>query len=387
MHAVTLTTDVHMPRHLRRAIRTWVLAATLLTLAGCSLAPGMYMGSPDHVAQTLKSDAAPPGALTPITPALVSAEQKERSTPKPSDIQALEGSSSTYQIGPGDVLNIVVWGHPELALTPATSNVPTGSSSQVDLGNGYDVSANGYIQFPYLGPLKVQDLTTYQIRALVIKRIATYVNDPQVTVRVQAYRHNRIYVDGEVRTPGLQTTDDIPPTLPEILNRAGGFTANADRSELLLTRDGHTTRIDLPRLVRTGINPESIMLKNGDMLRVGSRDDNRVYVLGEALKAQSQTMHDGELTLAQALGEAGGVTPETSNPRQIYVIRRAANGHAQIYHLDAQSPVAFVLASGFELEPRDIVYVDPAAIVRWNRVISNLLPSYGVVYTSTVTRQ
>jgi polysaccharide export outer membrane protein len=107
-------------------------------------------------------------------------------------------------------------------------------------------------------------------------------------------------------------------------------------------------------------------------------------VLGEALKAQSEVLQDGHLTLAQALGEAGGVTPETSNPRQIYVIRRGEQGNAQIYHLDAKSPIAYVLAAGFQLKPHDVVYVDPAPIVRWNRVINNLLPSYGVVYTSTV---
>lgn len=351
------------------------------------MAPGMYMGPPDQVSASLKNDAAPPGALTDITPALIQEQHAEQARPIPQDVRALFGDGSAYQIGPGDVINIVVWGHPELALTPATSNVPTGSSSQIDLGNGYDVSRAGEIQFPYLGPLKVAGLTTYQIRGMLMRRLTAYVTDPQITVRVQAYRHDRIYVDGEVRTPGLQTVDDIPPTLPEVINRAGGFTPEANRADILLTRGDETTRINLPHLIRTGINPQSILLRNGDMVRVGNRENARVYVLGEALKAQSQTMQDGQLTLAQALGEAGGVTPETSNPRQIYVIRKGPQDKAEIYHLDAKSPIAYVLAAGFNLKPHDVVYVDPAAIVRWNRVISNLLPSYGVVYTSTVTRQ
>jgi polysaccharide export outer membrane protein len=254
------------------------------------------------------------------------------------------------------------------------------------VGNGYDVGVNGDIQFPYLGPVRVADLTTYQVRSVIMQRIAAYVTNPQVTVRVQSYRHNRIYVDGEVRTPGLQTMDDIPPSLPEVINRAGGFTPNADRSSIFLTREGSTVRIDLPRLLRNGDNPQSILLANGDMVRVASRDDSRVYVLGETIKPQSQIMRDGHLTLAEALGEAGGVTPETSDPRQIYVIRKGKDGDAKIYHLDAQSPISYVLAAGFELRPHDVVFIDPAPIVRWNRVISNLLPSYGVVYSSAVTR-
>lgn len=371
-------------RRCRRIPRAGFTLLVAAVLSGCSMAPGMYMGSPEHVSENLKSDAAPAGALTTITPALVRQQQEQEADPVSEKVRDLFGSGSAYRIGPGDILNIVIWGHPELSLAPATSNVTTGSSTQVDLGNGYDVSADGYIQFPYLGPVRVQDLTTYQIRSLIMQRIATYVSQPQVTVRVQAYRHDRIYVDGEVRLPGLQTVDDIPPTLPEVINRAGGFTENSDRSDILLTRGDETIRISLPHLIRTGINPQSILLRDGDMLRVGNQSNSRVYVLGEALKAQSEVLQDGRLTLAQALGEAGGVTPETSNPRQIYVIRRGEQGNAQIYHLDAKSPIAYVLAAGFQLKPRDVVYVDPAPIVRWNRVINNLLPSYGVVYTSTV---
>lgn len=371
---------------LQRGGRLCAVVMAAIALSACSMSPGMYMGSPQRVSKDLKESNAPPGALTTITPELIKAENASSQAPVPQDVRDLFRSAGAYRVGPGDILNIVVWGHPELAMTPATSNTTTGSNSQVDVGNGYDVGVNGDIQFPYLGPVRVADLTTYQVRSVIMQRIAAYVTNPQVTVRVQSYRHNRIYVDGEVRTPGLQTMDDIPPSLPEVINRAGGFTPNADRSSIFLTREGSTVRIDLPRLLRNGDNPQSILLANGDMVRVASRDDSRVYVLGETIKPQSQIMRDGHLTLAEALGEAGGVTPETSDPRQIYVIRKGKDGDAKIYHLDAQSPISYVLAAGFELRPHDVVFIDPAPIVRWNRVISNLLPSYGVVYSSAVTR-
>ena len=47
----------------------------------------------------------------------------------------------------------------------------------------------------------------------------------------------------------------------------------------------------------------------------------------------------------------------------------------EIYHLDANSPAAYALAEGFELQSRDVVFVDPVALVQWNRVISLILPS------------
>lgn len=384
-----MTTSIHSSfQKLRRRARVYAAMGVALALSACSMAPGMYMGTPQEVSTTLnnKDGTAPPGALTPITADLIK-QQASQADPVPAQVRDLFGVGEAYQIGPGDILNIVIWEHPELALTPASSNVTTGSTSQADVGNGYNVSADGFIQFPFLGPVKVAGLTEYQTRNVITRRISAFVNDPQVTVRVQAYRHSRIYIDGEVRTPGLQTMNDIPLTLPEALNRAGGFTVDADRSSIMLTRKDVTTRINLPQLTHDGINPQSILLENGDLLRVANRNDSRVYLLGEILRTNSQVMRDGRLTLGDALGEAGGVTPETSNPRQIYVIRKGNQGHAEIYHLDAASPVAYVLAAGFELKSHDIVFVDPAPIVRWNRVISMLLPSYGAVFTGANVRR
>ena len=53
-----------------------------------------------------------------------------------------------------------------------------------------------------------------------------------------------------------------------------------------------------------------------------------------------------------------------------------------MYHLDANSATAYAMAEGFELQARDVVYVDPAPLVRWNRFISLILPSAVAVNTS-----
>ncbi|HEY9279470.1 MAG TPA: polysaccharide biosynthesis/export family protein [Eoetvoesiella sp.] len=335
------------------------------------------MGKPDDVSKNLETSA-PPGALTPITPELINRQQTTQSKAVAADVKDLFGSSGTYRIGGGDILNVIIWNHPELSLTGASSGAEAGS-----VGNGYNVSPDGLIQFPFLGPVQVGGLTEYEARQLLTNRLTTYITDPQLTVRVQSYRNGRVYIDGEVRTPGLQTMDDIPMTLPEAINRAGGFTAAADRSSIALTRKGVTTQIDLAQLIRAGVNPNSIMLEGGDLVRVTNREESKVFVLGEVLVPGSQMLRDGHLTLGEALGEARGVNPVSASPSQIYVIRKGAEGKAEIYHLDATSPTAFILADGFPLKARDLVFVDPAPVVRWNRVISMLLPSYGVINTTT----
>ncbi len=348
-------------------------------LSACSMAPGMHMGKPADVAKNLDTEGAPEGALMTISPELIQQQRLAQTTDVSQEIRRLFGVAQPYKVGPGDILNIVVWNHPELALAPAGSNITITTSGETEVGNGYNVSSDGMIQFPFVGTINVAGLTENEVRTLLIRRLSPYLNEPQLTVRIQAYRNGRVYVDGEVHNPGLISINDIPMTLPEAINRAGGLTANADRSSVVLTRNGIPTHISLPQLTRSGVSPSQILLANGDLLRVVHRDETKVFMLGDVHTPRAQPLHDGQLTLAQALGEAGGVNPETGNARQIYVIRKGANGNAEIYHLDASQPTAFVLAADFELKGRDMVFVDPAPIVRWNRVISMLLPSYGAV--------
>lgn len=368
-----------------RLARLSVITLAAAVLSACALSPGMHMGSPSDVQGKLneQGDEAPPGALINITPQLLKEQQAAMSQAISGDVRALFGTPQPYTIGPGDILNIMVWDHPELALMPITSSRSQGSPSQADIGNGYNVDASGIVQFPYVGALKVTGMTELEVRNALMKKLASYIKDPQVTVRVQSYRNRRVYVDGEVRTPGLQVMDDLPMTLPEALSRAGGFTKEADRSTIELTRKQKSVRISMPDLLRLGINPNKIMLANGDMIRVRSSVESKVFVMGEVLDARTQPMLDGEWTLADALGAAGGPNPLTSQVNQIYVVRKGKKDDAEIYHLDARNPTAFVLANGFQLKPDDLVYVDPAAVVRWQRVISNLLPSYAAV---TATR-
>jgi polysaccharide export outer membrane protein len=215
---------------------------------------------------------------------------------------------------------------------------------------------------------------------------------------VQSYRAGRVYVDGEVRVPGLQAINDIAMTLPEAISRAGGLTVLADRAAVFVTRKGTTTVINMPQLTALGINPTQILLNAGDLVRIGSRDDTKVYVMGEVTRPMTMPLRNGRLTLNEALGEAGGVNAASGDPRQIYIVRSrngdlgaavAANKDSaispttpEIYHLDANSPTAYALAEGFELKSRDVVFVDPVPLVRWNRVISLILPSAQSITTT-----
>jgi polysaccharide export outer membrane protein len=119
---------------------------------------------------------------------------------------------------------------------------------------------------------------------------------------------------------------------------------------------------------------QNIQLQPGDIINVPDRSLNKVFVLGDVQKPGSFFMNKKRITLAEALADAGFVNEQTSNPKYIFVMRGQTNS-PELYHLDSKSPDALLLADRFSLLPRDIVFVDTADVARWNRVISNILPT------------
>lgn len=365
---------MNLPRSLLRLAE---LACTVAVLGGCALAPGVHFSTNVEPARE-SADPPPPGALQSITPELIRRQRAANAGDLGAEVKRLFGVPQPYRIGSGDILNVVVWDHPDLVLAPAGAPA-TEAVNGSPVSNGYNVSADGLIQFPYVGPFKVAGLTEAEVRDRLVGSLGKYFSEPKVTVRIQSYRAGRVYVDGEVRAPGLQVVNDIPMTLPEAISRAGGFTPQADRSAISISRNGVAVLVNLQQLAEKSINPAQILLVPGDLVRVLSSEDAKVYVLGEVTRPASPPLRNGRLTLNQALGEAGGISGTSGNPQQIYVVRAGVAESVEIFHLDASSPVAYALAEGFELKARDVVYVDPAPLVRWNRVISLILPSAQVV--------
>jgi polysaccharide export outer membrane protein len=84
-------------------------------------------------------------------------------------------------------------------------------------------------------------------------------------------------------------------------------------------------------------------------------------------------MHNGRLTLNEALGETGGISPATGDARQVYVIRRTAQG-TRVFQLDARKSGALAMAEAFELRPKDLVFVAASPLANWHRSVSMLFP-------------
>lgn len=314
-----------------------------------------------------------------ITPDVVQEVKTEKAHLADQRVKELIGQSAPYLIGPGDLLSILVWDHPELNIAAAGAQALSSSAATGVVGAqtpaAFVVDQQGIIQFPYVGAIKVAGLTELQARNLLAERLIRSIKRPDITLRVLTYRSKKVYVDGDVKTPGNQPIDDVPMTLLEGITRAGGFLPTADQSQITVARNGENILVNVPQLVRQGVDMSHLMLQPDDVIRVPSRDENKVYVLGEVNAPKALPMVNGRLTLATALGEAGGLNQFSSSARQVYVIRNASAKNPIVFNLDAASPVALALADGFELNPKDVVFVDASGLARYNRIISLILPT------------
>jgi protein involved in polysaccharide export with SLBB domain len=200
-----------------------------------------------------------------------------------------------YRVGPGDVLEVLVRGRADL------SRLPT-------------VQTTGEVFLPRAGHVTVAGLTTKEIAARIAPLLAgDGLPDPDVSVRVQEYKSQFVWVHGQVLNPGRKALRGGTRLIDALLD-AGGFTSRASGLVRIERRQGTfpdgrhslTTRF-------TGDNPSpaeidglSLRLVNGDVIFVGTQ--HWVVVSGEIAHPGRYPLEDG-LTLSGLIEQAGGCTP------------------------------------------------------------------------------
>jgi polysaccharide export outer membrane protein len=374
-----------MSVYLKEHSKKMLVALSLVIFSGCSMIPGSHMAGVDLdlEASTLQQDLSNVN-IAVIDSALIAqlkeSEQTKTQTQKNTPV-ITEGYD--YVLGIGDVLSIGVWDHPELTIPAAVQRTAA--------FDGFRIQADGTLTFAYAANIPAAGKTIKQLHALLVEKLNKVIEKPQLDLKVVGFNSQRVYVTGEVNKPGALPVTEIPLTLIDALNQAGGLSARADWRTVNFTRNNQVQSIKLDDFYTQGDISQNRLLQHGDIIHVNRTDNQKVFVLGDVTNAGSIEINRYGLSLAEALSDVGGLNEKTANANGVFVLRKRPDNKngviADVYQLYAQNVVALVLADQFKLQARDIVYVTTAPIARWNRLISQLIPTISGLNSISVIKR
>lgn len=175
--------------------------------------------------------------------------------------------TSSYKIGPQDLLEISVFQVSELQRT-------------------VQVSDTGTINLPLVGEIPAGGLTAQQVEQDLTRKLgAKFLQSPQVTVLVKEYNSQRVTVDGAVAKPGVYPIRGSS-SLMQVVTMAGGLTATSDMSNVVVFRQKNGKR--------------SAAAFDFDAIRAGTAEDPALQA-GDVVVANSSKMKEAFETVLKAL--------------------------------------------------------------------------------------
>lgn len=260
--------------------------------------------------------------------------------------EAAGQAAKDYKVGGYDVLNITVYEEKDLSREAVR------------------VSADGYISFPLIARLKVDNLTTSEIERLISNRLAEgqYLLDAHVSVMVTDYKSKRFLVLGSVKNPASYSLQAQERVL-DAISKAGGIdTDNAGKRGMIVRTENPDTpqerkiviNLDLQGLLKGKDQVSNIFINDKDVLFIPTAE--HFYIIGEIKNPGSFPLTDREITLVEAISMAGGFTPIASRNRTRII--RVEDGVEKIIEVkvdaitDAGNKIQDVI-----IQPNDVIVV------------------------------
>ena len=169
-------------------------------------------------------------------------------------------NTTDYIMCPGDVLQVIVYGHEDLS-TPA-------NNSQY---SPYVVRPDGKVSFPLIGDVDVTGKTVAQFREELANRFSQYLVTPSISVNVMKLGTTRVYVLGEIKRPGLYELEKSHKVI-DALAKAEGFTEKSGKKNVFLVRAGSTEveKLNINNFLTKGDQKGNVVLNEGDCLYLTS---------------------------------------------------------------------------------------------------------------------
>lgn len=298
-------------------------------------------------------------------------------TPPPTDL-----------VGPGDVLDISIYesgvalfgGGAKLSSDTASFD----SSSKAERLPGNRVDDSGDIQLPYAGRLHVAGRTLGEVERQIRAALRGYSQNPQVLVAMREVITNSVIVGGEVTRPGRLVLPTNRETVADAIALAGGYRGDVKDLAVRLQRQDVTDQFRLIDAV-SGAQAD-LRVYPGDRISI-VRAPRSFSVMGAPGQVQLFPFGAPNISLVEAVAQAGGSHPAFGDPAAIFVFRyvRDKDGvaHPVVYHVNMMKAGSYFLAQRFMTQDKDVLYVGNARANQPSKLIQIISQLFAPIVTVT----
>jgi len=378
---------MHLSANVRRAVAIGVIAGAT---SACSALPrsGPDGSAIESQAKTHLNNPATAAAVDYAIVGLSSRVLASLTDPGPGSLAGSFGpgartaSAPQVFIGIGDILQVSIF-----ESTPGGLFLPNDPGSRA--GNFVTlpqqiVDRSGSITVPYAGPVRAAGRSVASLQTEIETRLKQKAIEPQVVVAVVNQRATEAAVLGEVNTANKFPVNPAGDRITDLISRAGGIKNQGFESFVTLQRQGRSATVFFETLVR---NPsENIYVAPGDTIYV-SREQRSFTVFGASGENGRFPFLTEKVSLAESVGQAGGLLDNRAEPSQVYLYRLedrrsllamgvdlsrfspAVTKVPTIYQANFRDPSSFFAAQQFTLRDKDVLYVSNASSVELTKFL------------------
>jgi len=263
----------------------------------------------------------------------------------------------------------------EYILGPADS-ISINLTDTDDLDNTYLIDQEGMIDLPFIGKVKLNGLTLNEAQNILVEIVKDFYKNPDLQINIEEFNSSKVYIVGAVRNQKTIKLDQKPIKIIEAAIEANFNPSAEDKlfgTKGFIRRDNEVYKINLANAFSGTDEKENFYLKKDDVIFI-DRNSDAIHVFGEVSKPGVYFPNIG-YSLTELISTSG-LNQITANAKKVYVIREKFDSFLEVdvFQLDIRNPINLVAGRKFMLQSKDIVFVPPTEIVKWNRTISLLLP-------------
>lgn len=308
--------------------------------------------------------------------------------------------ASHQQLGAGDVVEVSVWEAPPAMLfgSSSTDSRTLGpSNAHVTVLPNQMIDDDGNIRIPFVGLVKAAGKTPEEVGATITEKLRGKANQPQTLVKLVQNSTSFVTIVGDVNSSKRMPLTPGGERVLDALASAGGVRQPIEKMTLQITRGKTVQALPLETIIR---DPrQNVPLQPGDVL-TALYQPYSFTALGATGKNEEINFEAQGITLAQALGRAGGLNDSRSDAQGVFIfrfespdalpwprqpVRTAPNGMVPVvYRLNLKDPNSFFAAQTFAMDNKDVLYISNAPIAELQKFLNVV---FTVVYpvVSTVT--